>query len=97
MRAVSGNKPISVDITHSLQFRKDGSEYSDGRRRQILELGKAVVALGIDALFIESHPKPEQALCDGASALPSNLIYPFLKQIGEIDALVKRQPQIDIN
>jgi len=96
MREVSDNKPISVDVTHSLQFRSRGNRESNGRRNQALELAKAVVATGIDALFLESHTNPDQALCDGKSAIPSQFIYPFLKQIAEIDSLVKGQPPLRI-
>ena len=65
------NKPICVDITHSLQFRNEGSSSSDGRRSYSLRLAKAVTATCIDALFIEAHSQPEVAKCDGASAIPS--------------------------
>lgn len=92
MREVSGNKPISVDVTHALQCRSAGAEQSGGRRQQVLDLAKGVVASGIAALFVEAHPDPQQARCDGASALPSRLIEPFLKQLEAIDRLVKAQP-----
>ena len=97
MRQVSGNKPISVDITHALQCRNSGEAQSGGRRQQALELGKAVVASGIAAIFVEAHPHPDQALCDGPSALPSALIRPFLEQLAAIDELVKNQPLLAIN
>ena len=91
MRKASKNKPISFDITHSLQFRKNGSDVSDGRGEHALILAKGVVATGIDALFIEAHTDPKKALCDGPSALATKLICPFLSQIEEIDSLVKSQ------
>ena len=97
MRKVSGNKPISVDITHALQCRSSGEAQSGGRRQQALELGKAVVASGIAAIFLEAHPDPDQALCDGSSALPSALIGSFLEQLAAIDQLVKNQPILNIN
>ena len=97
MRKVSGNKPISVDITHALQCRSSGEAQSGGRRQQALELGKAVVASGIAAIFLEAHPHPDQALCDGPSALPSGLIGSFLEQLAAIDQLVKKQPLLTIN
>ena len=96
MRKVSGNKPISVDITHALQCRGSGEAQSGGRRQQALELGKAVVASGIAAIFLEAHPHPDQALCDGPSALPSALIGSFLEQLAAIDQLVKNQPLLTI-
>ena len=91
MREISKDKPISVDITHSLQYRSEGQKSSNGRRSQALILAKAVVATGIDALFIESHTNPSKALCDGPSAIPCSQIAPFLEQISEIDKLIKSQ------
>ena len=85
------NKPICVDITHSLQFRNEGSSSSDGRRSYSLGLAKAVTATCIDALFIEAHSQPEVAKCDGASAIPSHVIPDFINQICQIDNLVKNQ------
>ena len=85
------NKPICVDITHSLQFRNEGSSSSDGRRSYSLRLAKAVTATCIDAIFIEAHSQPEVAKCDGASAIPSYVIPDFIKQICQIDNLVKNQ------
>ena len=85
------NKPICVDITHSLQFRNEGSSSSDGRRSYSLRLAKAVTATCIDALFIEAHSQPELAKCDGASAIPSHVIPDFINQICQIDNLVKNQ------
>ena len=95
MRKASKNKPIAFDVTHSLQFRKHDSKVSDGRGDLSLMLAKGIVATGIDALFIESHPDPSKALCDGPCALPTKLIYPFLAQIKEIDRLVKSQPNLN--
>ena len=85
------NKPICVDITHSLQFRNEGSSSSDGRRSYSLRLAKAVISTCIDALFIEAHSQPEVAKCDGASAIPSHVIPDFINQICQIDNLVKNQ------
>ncbi len=85
------NKPVCVDITHSLQFRDEGSSASSGRRKYALNLAKAVTATSIDALFIEAHQKPNFAKCDGASAIPSDLIPEFIDQVSEIDKLVKNQ------
>ena len=84
-------KPVCVDITHSLQFRNEGSSASSGRRKYALNLAKAVTATSIDALFIEAHQKPDFAKCDGASAIPYNLIPEFIDQVCEIDNLIKNQ------
>ena len=90
------NKPVCVDITHSLQFRNESSSSSNGRRKYALNLAKAVTATSIDALFIEAHQNPDFAKCDGPSAIPINLIPEFLNQIFQIDNLVKNQPEINI-
>ncbi|MEB3266039.1 MAG: 3-deoxy-8-phosphooctulonate synthase [Cyanobacteriota bacterium] len=89
MRQASGGKPISFDVTHALQQRDSGAAASGGRRSQALELARSGVAAGIDALFLETHPEPERALCDGPSALPLDLLDPFLHQLTAIDRLVK--------
>ena len=90
------NKPVCVDITHSLQFRNESSSSSNGRRKYALNLAKAVTATSIDALFIEAHQNPDFAKCDGPSAIPMNLIPEFLNQVFQIDNLVKNQPEINI-
>ena len=91
------NKPVCVDITHSLQFRNEGGSSSNGRRKYSLNLAKAVTATSIDALFIEAHPKPDFAKCDGASAIPSQVIPEFIDQICMVDKLVKNQDIVQIN
>jgi len=96
MRQVSGGKPISVDVTHALQCRSAGQEQSGGRRQQLMPLAKAAVASGIAAVFVEAHPDPDQARCDGPSALPSQQIPVFLEQLAAIDRLVKAQPALEI-
>ena len=90
------NKPVCVDITHSLQFRNEGGSASCGRRKYALNLAKAVTATSIDALFIEAHQKPDFAKCDGPSAIPSSVIPEFIDQVCEIDNLVKDQDIIQI-
>ena len=90
------NKPVCVDITHSLQFRNEGGSASCGRRKYALNLAKAVTAISIDALFIEAHQKPDLAKCDGPSAIPSSIIPEFIDQVCEIDNLVKNQDNIQI-
>ena len=89
-------KPVCVDITHSLQFRNEGGSASSGRRKYALSLAKAVTATSIDALFLEAHKKPDFAKCDGASAIPSDLIPEFIDQVCEIDNLVKKQEIIQL-
>lgn len=96
MRDVSSGCPLIFDVTHSLQRREPGDAASGGRRAQVLKLAKAGMAMGIAGLFLESHPDPDQALCDGPSALPLEQLEPFLEQVKAIDVLIKAQPELTI-
>jgi len=96
MRDISGGCPLIFDVTHALQQRDPGDAASGGRRAQVLKLAKAGMALGIAGLFLEAHPDPDSALCDGPSALPLNQLEPFLQQVKAVDALVKAQPELTI-
>ena len=93
MKDCSDDAPIIFDVTHALQTR---AAVSGGRRAQIAELGRAGLAVGIAGLFLEAHPDPDQALCDGPSALPLDLIKPFLMQMKAVDDLVKSLPALAI-
>ncbi|WP_110708851.1 3-deoxy-8-phosphooctulonate synthase [Salinicola sp. CR57] len=97
MMNVSGNAPVIFDVTHSLQRRDPTSEASGGRRRQALELARAGMAVGLGGLFLESHPDPDNARCDGPSALPLDKLEPFLAQIKAVDDLVKSLPTVEID
>ncbi len=70
MKKVSGNSPVIFDVTHALQCRDPFGAASGGRRAQVAELARAGMAVGLAGLFIEAHPDPEHAKCDGPSALP---------------------------
>ncbi|MBU7440184.1 3-deoxy-8-phosphooctulonate synthase [Paraburkholderia fungorum] len=96
MRDASDNCPVIFDVTHSLQRRDPASEASGGRRRQVVDLARAGMAVGLAGLFLEAHPDPDRARCDGPSALPLHLLEAFLSQIKAIDDLVKSQPVLDI-
>ncbi|MFY7994473.1 MAG: 3-deoxy-8-phosphooctulonate synthase [Bacteriovoracaceae bacterium] len=95
MKRVSNNRPIIFDVTHSLQTRDSGSAASGGRREQVAELARAGLATGIAGLFLESHPDPYKAKCDGPSALPLARLEAFLVQMKAIDDLVKSFPHLD--
>lgn len=95
MKKVSNNKPIIFDVTHALQTRDSGSDASGGRRDQVCELARAGMATKIAGLFLESHPDPENAKCDGPSALPLQLLKPFLEQMKAVDELVKSFNPLD--
>jgi len=96
MREATQGCPLIFDVTHSLQRRNAGDAASGGRREQVLSLAKAGVAVGVAGLFLEAHPDPDKALCDGPSALPLDQLEPFLDQVKAIDDLVKSQPSISI-
>jgi 2-dehydro-3-deoxyphosphooctonate aldolase (KDO 8-P synthase) len=96
MRAVTGGLPLIFDVTHALQRRNPGDKASGGRRHQVLELARAGIATGLAGLFLEAHPDPDMALCDGPSALPLALLEPFLAQLKACDDLIKSQPHLDI-
>ena len=89
MREVSGGLPLIFDVTHSLQRRDPFSGHSGGRRQQVVELARAGLAVGIAGLFLEGHPKPDKAKCDGPSALPLDKLEPFLVQMKALDELIK--------
>lgn len=97
MKQASDNAPLVFDVTHSLQCREPNAKASGGRRSQVLDLAKSGVAQKIAALFLECHPNPDEAKCDGPSALPLNMLEPFLKQIAELDSLIKSQSELVIN
>ncbi len=96
MREVSGGAPLIFDVTHALQCRDPMGAASGGRRHQVAELGRAGMALGIAGLFLEAHPDPNKAKCDGPSALPLDVLEPFLAQMKAIDDVVKNLPPLDI-
>nr|WP_199181092.1 3-deoxy-8-phosphooctulonate synthase [Chromobacterium alticapitis] len=97
MKKVSGNRPVIFDVTHALQQRESGAAASGGRRSQVVDLARAGMAIGIAGLFLEAHPNPAEAKCDGPSALPLAQLEPFLAQIKAIDDLVKSFPPLQID
>lgn len=89
MKEVSQGLPVIFDATHALQRRDPTSEASGGRRQQVAELSRAGLAVGIAGLFLEAHPDPDNAKCDGPSALPLAQLRPFLQQMKALDDLIK--------
>ncbi|WP_373083414.1 3-deoxy-8-phosphooctulonate synthase [Zhongshania sp.] len=96
MRDVSGGAPLIFDVTHALQCRDPMGAASGGRRNQVAELGRSGMALGIAGLFLEAHPNPDQAKCDGPSALPLSALKGFLEHMKAVDDVVKSLPTLDI-
>lgn len=97
MRKTTGEVPVIFDVTHALQRRDPGDAASGGRRAQVAELARAGMATGLAGLFLESHPDPSKALCDGPSALPLAQLEPFLEQVKAVDDLVKSLPNLNID
>jgi 2-dehydro-3-deoxyphosphooctonate aldolase (KDO 8-P synthase) len=97
MKEVSGGLPLIFDVTHALQCRDPMGAASGGRRHQVAELGRAGIAVGIGGLFLEAHPDPQKARCDGPSALPLDKLEPFLAQMKAFDDLIKSQTDLGIS
>ena len=81
--------PVIFDATHSLQLPGAGKGQSGGQPQFIFPLARAATAIGIQALFIETHPCVEEALCDAANMLPLQRLRDLLIQLKDIDQLVK--------
>ncbi len=81
--------PVIFDATHALQRPGGRTDSAGGRRAQAFELARSGMALGIAGLFLEAHPNPDQAKCDGPCALPLDKLEPYLAQMKAVDDLVK--------
>ena len=97
MKRTCDDLPLIFDVTHALQCRDPGGAASGGRRTQVVDLARSGMAVGLAGLFLEAHPDPAQARCDGPSALPLDQLEPFLTQVKAIDDLVKGMPDLRIN
>ena len=97
MKRTCDHLPLIFDVTHALQCRDPGGAASGGRRTQVVDLARSGIAVGLAGLFLEAHPDPAQARCDGPSALPLDQLEPFLTQVKAIDDLVKGMPDLRIN
>ena len=97
MAQATGGVPLIFDVTHALQCRDPMGAASGGRRSQVVDLARSGMALGLAGLFLEAHPEPDKALCDGPSALPLDKLEPFLAQVQAVDKLVKELPPLTID
>ena len=88
--------PVFFDVTHALQMPGGRADSAGGRRQQVVELARAGLAQGLAGLFLEAHPDPDAAKCDGPCALPLDKLEPFLAQMQAIDQLVKNFPALTI-
>lgn len=89
--------PVMFDVTHSLQMPGGLSDAAGGRRQQVMELARAGMSQKIAGLFLEAHPDPNKAKCDGPCALPLAKLEDFLGQVKAVDDLVKSLPDIQID
>ncbi|MDC0663889.1 3-deoxy-8-phosphooctulonate synthase [Marinobacter sp. SS21] len=89
------NVPVFFDVTHALQMPGGRADSAGGRRAQVTDLAKAGISQGLAGLFLEAHPDPDQARCDGPCALRLSQLEPFLTQVKAMDDLVKGFPAID--
>src|SRR5690554_7011366 len=87
--------PVFFDVTHALQMPGGRSDSAGGRRAQVTDLAKAGMSQGLAGLFLEAHPDPDNAKCDGPCALRLDKLEPFLGQLKALDDLVKSFPQLD--
>ena len=87
--------PVFFDVTHSLQMPGGRADSAGGRRAQVTDLAKAGISQGLAGLFLEAHPDPDNAKCDGPCALRLDKLEPFLAQLKALDELVKGFPIIE--
>ncbi|MDA8170144.1 MAG: 3-deoxy-8-phosphooctulonate synthase [Nitrospiraceae bacterium] len=79
--------PVVFDVTHSVQLPGGKGESSGGQREFAGTLARAAAAAGVDGLFIETHPEPDKALCDGPNMLPLDLLPQFLETLKRISEI----------
>ena len=89
--------PVIFDATHALQRPGGREDSAGGRRQQAFELARSGMALGIAGLFIEAHPNPAEAKCDGPCALPLDKLEPYLAQMKAVDDLIKSFEKVQID
>ncbi|MDB0041795.1 3-deoxy-8-phosphooctulonate synthase [Gammaproteobacteria bacterium] len=85
------NVPVIFDATHSLQLPGGLGNAAGGRREFLLPLAKAGLSQGIAGLFLEAHPNPDEAKCDGPCAIAADAIYSIISQLSALDTFIKQQ------
>ena len=83
--------PVAYDATHSVQLPGGAGDASGGEREMVPGLSRAAVAVGVDALFLEVHPRPDEALCDGPNSLELRMLPELLRVLKAIDGIVKKR------
>ena len=87
--------PVVFDASHSVQLPGGLGQSSDGQREMIPVLARAAVAAGVAGVFMETHPDPANALCDGPNALPLGRMAELLERLQQLDAIVKQHPLLE--
>ena len=87
--------PVIFDATHSVQLPGGAGASSGGQREFIPPLARAAVAAGLDGIFMEVHPRPEKALCDGPNSMPLDRVEALLKTLLKIHAVVSEEISTD--
>ncbi|MHB8423626.1 MAG: 3-deoxy-8-phosphooctulonate synthase [Gammaproteobacteria bacterium] len=87
--------PVVFDATHSVQLPGGQGASSGGQRQFIPVLARAAIGVGVAGIFMETHPDPDQALCDGPNSWPLKLMEELLTTLKELDNPVKRKPYVE--
>lgn len=87
--------PVIFDCTHSVQLPGGQGGTSGGQRQHIPVLARAAIAAGVSGLFMETHPKPDEALCDGPNSMPLHAVEGLLASLKALDDVVKSRPLLE--
>jgi len=87
--------PVVFDATHSVQLPGGQGTSSGGQREFVPVLARAAVAVGVAGIFMETHPRPAEALSDGPNAVPLKHMRALLEQLVELDRAVKARPLLE--
>jgi 2-dehydro-3-deoxyphosphooctonate aldolase (KDO 8-P synthase) len=87
--------PVVFDATHSVQLPGGQGTASGGAREHISVLARAAVGAGVSGVFMETHPKPDEALCDGPNSWPLHLMPELLETLVELDRITKKKAFIE--
>jgi 2-dehydro-3-deoxyphosphooctonate aldolase (KDO 8-P synthase) len=82
--------PVIFDATHSVQLPGSQGKFSGGQREFVAMLAKAAIAVGVSGIYLETHPNPETALCDGPNSWPLAKMKELLTILKELDEITKR-------
>ena len=95
MAAMRPFAPVVFDCTHSVQLPGGQGSSSGGQREYIPVLARAAIGAGVSGLFMETHPRPDEALCDGPNSWPLALAEALMEQLKELDLAVKAKGPVE--